>query len=98
MADNEKEIRIKYQDLVYQLCNIVDSIKGNNVRKGKGVTVDTVLPELKEILSRTTPNIEMKDSLQLADKVVKDVEREYACDIKLTKILYESIKKHWENK
>jgi len=48
--DKEKEIRIKYQDIIYQICNMIDRIKGSNITKGTGVTVDELIPELKALL------------------------------------------------
>lgn len=43
---NEKEIRIRYQNIVYKICNIVDKRKG----KGSMVTVDQVVDEAKRLL------------------------------------------------
>jgi len=43
----EKEVRHKYQSLVYDAMNILD--KPGDVRKGKGVTADTFLERIRAL-------------------------------------------------
>ena len=46
--DKEKEIRIKYQDVVYKICIIIDRCKGG----GSIVTVDQVVDEVERLIKR----------------------------------------------
>ena len=48
MVEQEKEIRMKYQDVVYKVCVIVDRRKG----KGSIVTVDQVVDEIECLIKR----------------------------------------------
>ena len=48
MVEQEKETRIKYQDVVYKVCVIVDRRKG----KGSIVTVDQVVDEIECLIKR----------------------------------------------
>jgi len=41
----ERDIRIKYQDIVYKICNILDSHNGK--RPGHGVVVDDLVVEIE---------------------------------------------------
>jgi len=51
-AQCEKQIRIKYQNIVYKVCGIIDDHNGNSVIDGSGVVVSEVEPELKKLLKR----------------------------------------------
>ncbi len=50
-AQNQKHIRIMYQDIVYALCNLVDRKRGWKVTKGQGVLVEEVTAEATKLFS-----------------------------------------------
>lgn len=45
----EKQSRIKYQDIVYGVCNAIDRATGRHTTKGNGLTVDKVLEAVSEL-------------------------------------------------
>jgi len=47
---DEKVSRIKYQDIVYQLCNIIDVYSGRSVAKGQGCTIDEVVKDIQNLI------------------------------------------------
>lgn len=51
-AANEKQTRIKYQNIVYELCNLVDRLSGKQVTRGEGATIDNVLERLEHEMER----------------------------------------------
>jgi hypothetical protein len=59
----EKSLRIKYQDIVYKLCNIIDGTTGGHAWKGTGVCVDDVVDAVKSLVD------ENKDLKNLAEQL-----------------------------
>jgi len=49
---NEKEMRINYQNKMYEICNIVDKYTGKSPSKGTGCTISTVAFELNKLLAK----------------------------------------------
>jgi hypothetical protein len=56
----EKDTRIKYQDIVYEVCNLYDDLQGNKVTRGEGITIECLahcvrmcFDELRELRKAT---------------------------------------------
>ncbi len=48
----EKDARVYYQDIVYVVCNALDSIKGRDITKGQGVVCGTLEIPSTEVQER----------------------------------------------
>ena len=50
-ADAEKKTRIKYQSIVYDVCNLIDAALGLDVSRGEGTVIDEVVGRVRELIS-----------------------------------------------
>lgn len=48
---DEKAVRIKYQDIVYAICNIVDRAYNRSVTKGEGTTIKHVCQDVENLVA-----------------------------------------------
>ena len=78
----EKESRVKWQDLVYKAMILVDRKLGNKVTKGKGCTVDDFIQQLESALKQRAAsqidclNCKMSDMQQEDIDTLQDRVRE----------------------
>lgn len=56
MVKDEKATRIKYQDMVYSICNLTDEARGDG--GAERCTIDNVVDRLRELLLARTPEVE----------------------------------------
>lgn len=52
----EKELRISYQSIVYDICNILDARAGRHATKGTCITIDKVVEDLRDQLAAGAPS------------------------------------------
>lgn len=49
-ARKEKQVRLKYQKLVYDLCSVFDKFEGRHISRGTGTTIDELVPKTTKAL------------------------------------------------
>lgn len=85
-AENEKQIRIKYQNTVYEICQLFD--KNIPHKKGGGhtehCTIDEVAEKVRESLTGKGATTELRDKVR---RIIRDIDaqstrRNRACDNK----------------